>query len=130
MKNSKLVMATLKATLSILLIGGIGLWSSSTSAKMPDSENTAQSLAGIVARRVDGSDGGGKRVIDSELEPTIKLPSEQTTEKSPLSYSGSIERITDDSRSDWEVEAANDNWLNLNHGEGVKNLVRLVIWRF
>ncbi|MGV2832034.1 hypothetical protein [Myxosarcina sp. GI1(2024)] len=51
MLKSKLITATLKTTASILLIGGIGLWSSSLSAEtVPTSKDTAQHLKGIVAR--------------------------------------------------------------------------------
>lgn len=123
--NSKLVTATVNVACSILLVGGTGFWSSSTSAEIP----TPQSSVTIVARQTSQSERASERIFDSELEPTIELPSEATKQTSPR-YFGSIERIIDDSRSDWEVETANQNWLDLNHGEGGKSIVRLVIWRF
>ena len=122
--NSKLVTATVKVASSILLIGGIAS-SSSASAKIP----TPQSFETFVARQTNQSELASEPSFNSELEPTIELPSEATKQATPR-YSGSIERTINDSRSNWEVETANENWLDLNHGEGVKSIVRLVIWRF
>ena len=132
MLKSKLIAATLKTTASILLIGGIGLWSSSLSAEtVPTSKDTAQHLEVTVARnQTNVSDGVVKLVNDSSKEPTINLPSQRPKAKNNLRYSTSIELGIDDSRSDWEVQSASQDWLNLNRGDGSKDIIRFVIWRF
>ena len=125
--KSKLMTATLKTTVSILLIGGIGLWSSSLSANtVPTSQDTGQDLEATVTRnQTKLSNGVAELVTDSSLEPTIR-PRTKSTE----SYSISVDQITDNSSSDWQVQSASQDWLNLNRGDGSKDIIRFVIWRF
>ena len=132
MLKSKLMTATLKTTVSILLIGGIGLWSSSMSANtVPTTTDTAQDLEVTVARnQTKKSNGVSELVTDSSLEPTINRPSIRPRAKSTESYSISVDKITDDSSSDWQVESASQDWLNLNRGDGSKDIIRFVVWRF
>ena len=127
MLKSKLMTATLKTAVSILLIGGIGLWSSSLSANtVPTTTDTAQDLEATVARnQTKKSNGVAELVTDSSLAPTIR-PRAKSTE----SYSISVDQITDNSSSDWQVESASQDWLNLNRGDGSKDIIRFVIWRF
>ena len=126
MTNSKFASDTLKAVLSILLVGGIGVWCSSLSAKILTHENTDPHLEGVVVSQTNRSDG---QVINSPLEPTIELSSERATEKTSISYSDLIQKTNDDSSSDWKVEAASQDWENLNHGEGSQDIVRFVVWQ-
>lgn len=132
MLKSKLITATLKTTVSILLIGGIGLWSSSLSANtVPTTQDTAQHLEETVARnRTNLSDGVAESITDLDLEPTINRTLQRPGAKSTVRYSGSVERIIDDSSSDWQVQSASQDWLNLNRGDGSKDIVRIVVWRF
>ena len=130
--KSKLITATLKTTASILLIGGIGLWFSSLSAEtVPTTQDTAQHLEETVAgNRTKKSDGVAELVTDSGLEPIINRPSQRSRAKSTVRYSGSVDIIIDDSLSDWSVQAASLDWPNLNRGDGSKDIVRIVLWRF
>ena len=132
MLKSKLMTATLKTTVSILLIGGIGLWSSSLSANtVPTTQDTVQDLEATVARnQTKKSNGVAELVTDSSLKPTINRPSIQPRATSTVRYSISVDKKTDDSRSDWQVQSASQDWLNLNRGDGSKDLVRFVLWRF
>ena len=79
--KSKLMTATLKTTVSILLIGGIGLWSSSLSANtVPTTTDTTQDLEVTVARnQTKKSNGVAELVTDSSLAPTIR-PKAKSTE--------------------------------------------------
>ena len=132
MLKSKLMTATLKTTVSILLIGGIGLWSSSLSANtVPTTQDTVQDLEATVARnQTKKSNGVAELVTDSSLKPTINRPSIQPRATSTVRYSISVDKKTDDSRSDWQVQSASQDWLNLNRGDGSKDIVRIILWRF
>ncbi|MGV2829462.1 hypothetical protein [Myxosarcina sp. GI1(2024)] len=133
MLKSKLISATLKTPASILLIGGIGLWSSSLSAEtVPTTKDTAEHLEEIVSRNhTKVSDGMVQLANDSTIEPTIKRPSQQPRAENTVSYSISVDRITDDSSSDWQVQSASQDWRNLNRGDGsAEDIVRFVVWRF
>ncbi len=132
MLKSKLMTATLKTTVSILLIGGIGLWSESLSANtVPTTTDTVQDLEATVARnQMLKSNGVAELVTDSSLKPTIKRPSQRPQAENTVRYSISVDQKTDDSRSDWQVQSASLDWLNLNRGDGSKDLVRFVLWRF
>ena len=132
MLKSKLMTATLKTTVSILLIGGIGLWSSSLSANtVPTTQDTAQDLETTVARnQTKKSNGVAQLVTDSSLKPTINRPSIQPRATSTVSYSISVDKKTDDFSSDWQVQSASQDWLNLNRGDGSKDIIRIILWRF
>ncbi len=132
MLKSQLITATLKTTTSILLIGGLGLWSSGLSAEtVPTTQDTAQHLETTVVRnQTNLADGVAELETDSRLEPTINRLSQWPRAKSTVRYSGSVDLIIDDSRADWELQSASQDWFNLNRGDGSKELVRVIIWRF
>ena len=129
MIDSKLAIATLKTTLSTLLILGVGLWSRDALAQISTPEDTVWHLKRIVAKDNKGPDRINSKPASSCLESIINLSPQRATEMS-LSAHSDFERLTDHPRSNWEVEAAGQDWENLNHGEGVKNIVRFVVWRF
>ncbi len=125
MIDAKFVTTTFKTTFSILLIGGIGLWSLSAGARtIPNPKDTAQQSNGIVTRNLASSSDGIAE------HSTIQQSSAGSTAKSFPSYSGSVDQLTDHSRSDWQVKSASQDWLNLNRGDGSQSLVRFVIFRF
>ena len=130
--NSQFVTGTLKNMVTVFLISGIWLWSSNIKAETVSSPKyTAQQLEGILVRNVtERSDGVGKQATDSGSEFTIARPSEQTTKTIFAGYSGSVIELSDYSRADWEIHSASQDWLNLNRGDGSKDLVRIVILRF
>ncbi|MDJ0593580.1 MAG: hypothetical protein QNJ72_26950 [Pleurocapsa sp. MO_226.B13] len=132
MTDSKLMTATLKTTFGLLLTGGVWLWSSNAVAKtVPTPKSTAQYLNGSIARNwVTWSYSVGEQPNYSGLEYTIDPSSERATETSSASYSDSVEKLRDNSSSNWEVRAASQDWLNLNRGDGLRDLVRIVLWRF
>ena len=125
MVGSKLAIATLKTTLSTLLILGFGLWTRDGLAQI----STPEDVKGIVAREAKCLDIHDSQSVNSCSESIIHLPSQRAREMSLSAYSDPYP-LTDHPRSDWEVEAASQDWENLNHGEGVKDIVRFVIWRF
>ena len=132
MLKPQLITATLKTTASILLIGGLGLWSSSLTAEtVPTPKDTAPHLeATVVRNRTNFTDGVAELETDSRLEPTINRLSQWSRDKSSVRYSDSVDIIIDDSRTDWEFKPASQDWFNLNRGDGSTELVRVIIWRF
>lgn len=130
--DSKLATDTLKTTVGLLLVGGIWLWPLNIAANtVPSPKYTAQHPKGIVAKNwAQWSDGIEEQSTDSGLDFTIDQPSEEAREKSLASYSNLVYELKDDSSSDWEVQAASQDWLNLNRGDGSQDLVRIVIFRF
>lgn len=133
--NSQFVTGTLKNIVTVFLIGGIWLWSSSIKAETVSSPKyTAQQLEGIegILERngVERSDGVGEQTTNSGSEFTIAQPSEQTTKTILAGYSDSVIELSDYSRADWEIHSASQDWLNLNRGDGSKDLVRIVVFRF
>lgn len=132
MLKSKLITATLKTTANILLIGGLGLWSSGLSAQtVPTPKDTAEHLeATVVRNQTNLADGVAELETDSRLEPTINGLSQWPRAKSTIRYSDSVDIIINDSRADWELQSASQDWFNLNRGDGSKELVRVIIWRF
>ena len=132
MLKSKLITATIKTTANILLIGGLGLWSSGLSAQtVPIPKDTTEHLeATVVRNQTNLADGVAEFETDSRLEPTINRLSQWPRAKSTVRYSGSVDIIIDDTRSDWEFRSASQDWFNLNRGDGSKELVRVIIWRF
>ncbi len=130
--NSQFVTGTLKSLVTVFLMGGIWLWSSSIKAETVFyPQYTAQQLEGILVRNgAEGSDGFGEQATDSGSEFTIERPSEQTTKTIFAGYSGSVIELSDYSRSDWEIHSAPQDWLNLNRGDGSKDIVRIVFLRF
>ena len=103
-----------------------------SASRDPVPQDKAQHLNRIVARNGDEcSDGINDRQLSANpgLESIIDLPSQPATEINLSAYSDSY-RLTDDRRSNWEIKAASQDWLNFNYGEGVKDIFRFVIWRF
>ncbi len=129
MVGSKLAIATLKTTLSTLLILGVGLGTKDGVAQISSPEDVVQHPKGIVAREEKCPHRHNSKPANSCSESIINLPAQRAREMNLSTYSESYP-LTDHPRSDWEVEAASQDWLNLNHGEGVKDIVRFVIWRF
>ena len=125
MIDTKIFTTLLKTTFSTVLIGGIGLWSLSAVARtIPTAKDTAQQPNGIVTRNLASSSDGIAE------QSTIQQFSAGSTAKSFPSYSGSVDQLTDHSRSDWQIKSASQDWLNLNRGDGSQSLVRFVIFRF
>lgn len=132
MLKSKLITATIKTTANILLIGGLGLWSSGLSAQtVPIPKDTTEHLeATVVRNQTNLADGVAELETNSRLEPKINGLSQWYRAKSTGRYSGSVDIIIDDFRADWELRSASQDWFNLNRGDGSKELVRVIIWRF
>ena len=125
MIDTKIFTTLLKTTFSTVLIGGIWLWSVSAVARtIPTPKDTAQQSNGIVTRNLARSSDGIAE------QSTIQQSSAGSIEKSFPSYSASVDRLTDHSRSDWQIKSASQDWLNLNRGDGSQSLVRFVIFRF
>lgn len=130
MIDFKFTIATLKTALGVLLVGGVWLSSVEAAAEISTPQGAVQNLNGIVARNWErNSDGINEQPVDSGIKSFINLPSQQATEISVSAYSNSY-RLTDFQRSNWEVETASQDWLNLNRGDGSQNVVRFVVWRF
>ena len=129
MTNSQFAIAIFKTTLSTLLILGVGLWSRDAVAQISTPEDTVWHLKGIVAKDEECPDSIDLKSANPCSESMINLLTRRTTEIN-LSAHSEFERLTDHPRSNWEVEAASQDWLNLNHGEGSRDLVRFVVWRF
>ncbi|MDJ0591828.1 MAG: hypothetical protein QNJ72_17845 [Pleurocapsa sp. MO_226.B13] len=132
MIDSKFLTSTLKTTVSLLLMAGIWLLPLNMVAKTaPTPKDTAQQLEGIVARNwSQWSWGVGGAVAYLGSDSAISQPSARATETSSAIYSDSVYELTNHSSSDWEVQAASQDWLNLNRGDGSQDLVRIVIFRF
>lgn len=132
MIDSKFLTGTLKTTVGLLLMGVIWLWPLNMVAKtVPTPRDTAQQLEGIVARNWSQWPWGvGGQVAYLGSDSAIDQRLELAAEKSFASYSDSVYKLTNHSRSDWEIQAASEDWLNLNRGDGSQDLVRIVIFRF
>ena len=133
--NSPFVTGTLKHIVTVFLMVGIWLCSSSIKAETVSApKSTAQQLEGIEAilarNGAERSDGVGEQATNSDSEFTIPRPSEQTTKTIGAGYSGSVIELSDYSRADWELHSASQDWLNLNRGDGSQDLVRIVVFRF
>ncbi|MEO1005201.1 MAG: hypothetical protein AAFW67_04960 [Cyanobacteria bacterium J06638_38] len=128
--------ATLKTVLSLLLIGGICLWSESAIAKTinitQDKQDIAHNSSEIEVNNGAKSLKGIRQESDfSNTESTIDLPSlKDRGSKKTASYPDLVYQVQNSARSNWEVQSASQDWLDLNRGDGVQDLVRLVIWRF
>ena len=131
MLDSNFVIATLKITLSTLMIGGFLLWSMQAAANIPSVKDTAQYLNGTVGKNWGKSfDSIKEQPADSDLESIINLPSPRARAKILSAYSD-LYQATDNQRSDWEVKSASQEWLNLNRGDdGSQDVIRFVVWRF
>ena len=129
MVSSKLAIATLKTTLSTLLILGVGLWMRDGVAQIPISENIAQHPKGIVVGEDKCLDIHNSQPANYCSESIINSLLQRAREIDLAAFSDSYS-LTDHPRSNWEVKAASQDWENLNHGEGVKDIVRFAIWRF
>ncbi len=114
--NSQFVTGTLKTTVSLLLMGGILLWPLIMVAQtVPTPKYTAQHLEGFVPRnwaewyfRVGGQ--GAEGAEEKEVE--------------------SVYELTNHSSLEWEIQTRNQEWLNLNRGDGPRDLVRAAIVQF
>jgi hypothetical protein len=97
----KSVIATLKTSLSPLLVGGGLAIVNESASRDPVPQDKAQHLNRIVARNGDEcSDGINDRQLSANpgLESIIDLPSQPATEINLSAYSDSY-RLTDDRRS-------------------------------
>lgn len=131
MTDSKFAIAILKTTLSALLILGVGLWSRDrdTLAQISTPEDTVHYLKGIAAEDNKCPDSINSKSANPCSESMINLPSQRATELSLSAYSN-FKRLTDHPRSNWEVKAASQAWNDLNRGDGSRDLIRLIVWRF
>lgn len=130
MIDFKATIATLKVSLSSILIGGIWLGSSNVLAETVFPSNYTSQHSDDVAKKVIWSDSNGEPYTYSGLESTIDRSLKRSTEVDWVDYSDSIYTVTDFLGLDWEVKASSQDWLSLNRGDGSRDLVRLVIWRF
>ena len=120
MMNSKLVTDTLKTTVSLLLMGGIWLLPLPLVIDtVPTPRGTAQSSSFFE----DEGRSDGEIFQRSEQEPR---------EPVSLEISDSVYEITitNNSSLDWEIQTRSQDWLNLNRGDGSKDIVQVVIFRF
>ena len=129
MVGSKLAIATLKTTLSTLLILGVGLGMRDGVAQNSIPENIFQHPKGIIVGKDKCLDIHNSKPANYCSESIINLPAQRARDISLAAYSDSYS-LTDHPRSNWQVKAASQDWENLNHGEGVKDIVRFAIWRF